>query len=599
MARANINVVSQFASHIVDIYVRVSTEDQAREGFSLAEQEDRLRKLCDYKGYKIHKVYVEPGISAKHGKVRPQFNEMMKDVENHTVDMILVYKLDRLTRSIQDLEDIVTKLEENNCGLEAAVEEINTTTANGRFFIRMVTVLSQLEIERCSERTKVGLDGAIKSGHIPGKIPFGYKRVNKKAVIDPVTAPIVRKIVELYLQGKSAQIVANMINEEYSDVKEMTRSAVEKIVRNRIYTGDYYSKTKSEAAGHEVIFYDVIEPIITKAEWELLNERYEKNKLSRMKKETYLFTMKVRCPHCGSLMGGAHSQGHMKKKTYMYYNCNVCGKTRWVRETAIEEQVLEQINHIVDFFMLADVSMLAVRNKPVFEGDIKKYEVAIEELQSKKQRVIQAYYDGVIDDKKMKKDVQNIDKTIRGYNNQIKKEKRLDVRIDSEIDLNKYATLTEIEKRKSTSYLARTKYTWDKLTQEAKQLIIEDYIDEVQIDIENNPDAKMPCDRKKVIVKNILFNDRKIEDMAFMFRENILDAVVKVEKKNMLISNLMTHDEIDKFIDKIREKESIKTIQVAANDIDWKKINTENVVRVMPETNGITKDIVKYIMIST
>lgn len=87
MARANVNVVSQFASHIVDIYVRVSTEDQAREGFSLAEQEDRLRKLCDYKGYKIHKVYVEPGISAKHGKVRPKFNEMMKDVENHTKEI--------------------------------------------------------------------------------------------------------------------------------------------------------------------------------------------------------------------------------------------------------------------------------------------------------------------------------------------------------------------------------------------------------------------------------------------------------------------------------------------------------------------------------
>lgn len=207
MARANVNVVSQFALHIVDIYERVSTKNQAREGFSLAEQGDRLRKLCDYKGYEIHKVYVEPGISVKHGKIRPQFNEIMKDVENCTVDMILVYKFDRLTRSIQDLEDIVTKLEENNCGLEAAVEEINTTTANGRFFIRMVTVLSQLKIERCSERTKVGLDGAIKSGHIPGITPFGYKRVNKKAVIDPVTAPIVRKIVELYLQGKSAQIV--------------------------------------------------------------------------------------------------------------------------------------------------------------------------------------------------------------------------------------------------------------------------------------------------------------------------------------------------------------------------------------------------------
>ena len=95
-------------NHVVDLYVRVSTEDQAREGFSLSEQEDRLRRLCDYKEYKIHKVYIEPGISAKHGKNRPQFNEMMEDVKSHVVDLILVYKLDRLTRSIQDLENIIT-----------------------------------------------------------------------------------------------------------------------------------------------------------------------------------------------------------------------------------------------------------------------------------------------------------------------------------------------------------------------------------------------------------------------------------------------------------------------------------------------------------
>ena len=590
---------SPFASRVVDIYVRVSTEDQAREGFSLAEQEDRLRKLCEYKGYRIHKVYVEAGVSAKHGKVRPEFNKMMQDVENHTVDLILVYKLDRLTRSIQDLEDIVTKLEEHNCGLEAAVEEINTTTANGRFFIRMVTVLSQLEIERCSERTKVGLDGAIKSGHIPGQAPFGYKRDGKKAIINPVEAPIVRKIVDLYLQGKSAQIISDQMNDEYGNIKEFKPRFIENLVKNRLYSGDYYSKTKSANAGEEIVYYNVVEPIITKEEWQLLQERYDKNKLSKQKKVPYLFTMKIRCPHCGSLMGGAHSKGAARKHVYAYYNCNVCRKTRYVRESLIEEKVIEEINHIIDFFMLADVSMLAVRNTPIQEGNLKKYETAIQEHEEKKKRVIQAYYDGIIDDKKMKKDVKDIDHTIRGYKLQLAKERKQDIRIGKDINLKKYATLTEIEKRKSISYLARTKYTWDNLTPEAKQLIMEDYINDIQIEIKIDPTEKNPCDRKKVEVKQINFNERKIQDMAYMFRENILDAVVKNKEKNILVSNVMTHDEIDKFIDDIREKEKIKTIQVSAKDIEWNKIDAEKVVRIMPEITPNSNDIIKYVMITT
>ena len=84
-----------------------------------------------------------------------------------------------------------------------------------------------------------------------------------------------------------------------------------------------------------------------------------------------------------------------------------------------------------------------------------------------------------------------------------------------------------------------------------------------------------------------------------MFRENILDAIVKVKEKNMLVSNLMTHEEIDKFIDEIRTKESIRTIQVSVNDIDWNKIDTDKVVRIMPEINAVTKELEKYIMITT
>ena len=90
---------------IAGLYPRVSTEDQSRYGHSLDEQEDRLKKLCDYKEYEIYKIYREEGVSAKSMK-RPKFQEMIEDMKSGKINKIIVYKLDRLTRSIQDLESI-------------------------------------------------------------------------------------------------------------------------------------------------------------------------------------------------------------------------------------------------------------------------------------------------------------------------------------------------------------------------------------------------------------------------------------------------------------------------------------------------------------
>ena len=151
--------------YVVGLYPRVSTEDQFRNGHSLGEQKERMLKLCDYKNYEVYKVYEDAGISAKDMN-RPAFQEMIQDIKDGKINKIIVYKLDRLTRSIKDLEEICTFLEENNCSLESISEDINTSTVNGKFFIRMLTILAQLEIERTSERTKVGLSGAIKRDNI-------------------------------------------------------------------------------------------------------------------------------------------------------------------------------------------------------------------------------------------------------------------------------------------------------------------------------------------------------------------------------------------------------------------------------------------------
>lgn len=200
---------------IAGVYIRVSTEDQAREGFSLGEQEEKLLQLCKFKELEVYKVYKDAGISAKDMEHRPQFQEMLQDMKEGKINYIVAYKLDRITRSVRDLEELISVLEQYNCFLLCDRDDVNTSTANGRFFVRMLTVLSQLEIEIVSERTKFGLNGAIKSGHLPGQVALGFKKDgNKKTIIDPATAPIIKRVFDLYLQGKTFLQISNIFNEE-------------------------------------------------------------------------------------------------------------------------------------------------------------------------------------------------------------------------------------------------------------------------------------------------------------------------------------------------------------------------------------------------
>jgi site-specific DNA recombinase len=195
------------------IYIRVSTFDQAREGFSLGEQEERLREFCNFKRYNIYKVYQDAGISAKNDK-RPAYQEMIEDVKNGNINVIVALKLDRLTRSVYDIEKLMKFVNDYECDIDCMADESNTTTSNGRMVMRIMTSVSQNEIEKCSERTKFGMAGAINNGHIPNRTDLGFKRENKKLVPYPLTKDIIVRIFDLYLEGKSHQAIANIYNKE-------------------------------------------------------------------------------------------------------------------------------------------------------------------------------------------------------------------------------------------------------------------------------------------------------------------------------------------------------------------------------------------------
>lgn len=230
---------------ICGLYLRVSTEDQAKEGFSLPEQKERLEALCKFKGYKIYDYYQDAGISAKTGNHRPEFDRLIDDAKNGKINTVIALKLDRLSRSIYDWENLLKTSEKYGFDLVCANDDINTTTANGKMVTRIMMSVSQNEIERTSERTKVGMAGAIKQGHIPAVCPIGFKRVDKKLVPDPLTKDIVIRIFNLYFEGNSYSTIANIYNKEKVLGKTNWKDTrILKILSNELYKGTYYKETE-------------------------------------------------------------------------------------------------------------------------------------------------------------------------------------------------------------------------------------------------------------------------------------------------------------------------------------------------------------------
>ena len=398
---------------VAGIYIRVSTEDQAREGFSLAEQKEKLEQLCKYKDFKVYKIYEDAGVSAKDMEHRPQFQEMLKDMQDGKINYIVAYKLDRVTRSVKDLESLISTLEENGCYLICDRDDVNTSTANGRFFVRMLTVLSQLEIEIVSERTKMGLEGAIKAGHIPGPAPLGYKRENKKLIIDETTKDVIYRIFEMYLEGKSYYIIANIFNDEkvlYPQKKHWKDNTIEKIINNRIYVGDYEAhKTQNEKDVE--IYYDVVEPIITRAMWEEIQKQKLINQRSYSRTKIYTFLQKLLCPNCGKIMTCKGAGGNKSK--YLYYHCNKCGLN--YNEDEVEESISNFILSLIEYDMVVKEYFLTVLedNKST---DANKINKQIKELNEQKERINKAYIIGAVKEGDFANEIALIDSKLAKLN---------------------------------------------------------------------------------------------------------------------------------------------------------------------------------------
>lgn len=463
------------------IYMRVSTEDQAREGFSLSEQKERLEAYCKFNGYRIVEYYTDAGISAKTGNHRPEYDRMLEDGKQGKINMIIALKLDRITRSTRDWETLMDYLEKYNINIAFVNDDINTTTANGKMVSRIMMSVSQNEIERTSERTIIGLDGAIKQGHIPARAPLGYKHIDKKLVPDPLTKDIVIRIYNLYFEGLTYNTIAKLFNKEkVLDKTNWKDTSILKIITNVIYKGDYI---QGKTTRNPRYFENVVEPIVSKELWDSCQVQKKKNQRNYMRSQTYIFLQKLKCPKCGRILAGGASHKIKADKWYYYYRCEKCHGN--IREHEIEDSIKDLLSDIFEYDSVVNEFFLPVLQNKIHNPK-EDFEKEITNLNNKKIRIRKAYIDELFTEKEYKEETTIIENKIKDLQKKILENEQV-----SKLNLS----VDDILVKRDMDFINSIKLpilynafvdSWDGLDREEKAEIVMKYIDDIELELVNN-----------------------------------------------------------------------------------------------------------------
>lgn len=389
------------------LYIRVSTDEQAKEGYSIPAQRERLLAYAHSQGWAISDEYVDEGRSGK-DILRPQLQRLLTDLPSNKFDVVLVYRLDRLTRSVLDLYSLLQKFDAFQVTFKSATEVYDTTTAMGRLFITLVAALAQWERENLGERTRLGKEQKVKQGkRAGGRPPFGYQLEQGNLVVHRGEAEVVRQIFHLYLSCQNMNTVAEKLF-QLGIVTRLNKpfsvKTIRDLLRNPVYAGmlRYNYTRKQRVAGasqthkpmiapHEewIEIPDALPAIIAPSEFELVQQllNTQSKKKPRHISSTYLFSGLVICPNCNNTLLGKTNNGRK------YYHCSyskpgACHRFS-MREDTLEELFVQKLHTLLQH--------VTVRIHPTGQESIwsEPTEVIIErelhQLQQKKQRLHDLY----------------------------------------------------------------------------------------------------------------------------------------------------------------------------------------------------------------
>lgn len=369
----------------VALYTRVSTEDQAREGFSLEVQRTYLLQYAKNFGWEVFcsmsgsDVYMDDGYSG--GSMdRPALQRLLFDARNKQFDLVLVYKQDRLSRKLKDLLALLEEVDNLGIGYKSATEPFDTTSSAGKMAIQMLGSCAEFERNRLVERVFPGMIVGVKRGHWQGAryAPYGYRynKEAKKLEVHPEEAKIVREIYSMYRGGKSVSQIAG----HYYSLGIPSRHGgkfyskfISDILKNKAYLGilvwnrkhyDTKQKTKNgEGKGYKYVKNDpskVIEvpnthePIILQAEFDevqTLLKRNRTNSVVRFRNNVYHLSGIIKCNECGgNYRGMSATVNHRTKDRRPWYRCSSKG-VRYIKcsnKSVTADAINKQVWDIVD-----------------------------------------------------------------------------------------------------------------------------------------------------------------------------------------------------------------------------------------------------------
>lgn len=257
------------ANQRVALYARVSTEDQAKEGFSLDAQRERLRAFCRAQGWTVAKEYVDDGHSGRNAN-RPAYRAMLS--EREAWDKILVIKMDRIHRNSRNFMEMMDELREWGKDFVSATESLDTSTAMGRFVMDIIQRIAQLESEQIGERVYMGMSQKHRSGEgLNGfRRPYGYRYVDGRLCVDDAEAEVVRRIFKEYGEGRSLHSIAARLNQEgvpSQRNRRWSKSGIRYMLQNPVYRGwiRWDGETREDAHA----------PIVDSHTWEAVEENVD------------------------------------------------------------------------------------------------------------------------------------------------------------------------------------------------------------------------------------------------------------------------------------------------------------------------------------
>lgn len=317
-------------------YCRESTREQVLNGYNMDDQEKKIRAYFEafYNDGENELLLMKEGKSGRHLK-RPKFHELMKKIKCNEVNVVMIHNLDRLTRSIRDLGELLETFDKYNVKLVSLTERIDTTTPMGRFFVYLIVLLAQWEVDTLSDRAIRGEDESARQGNYSkgGKPPLGYIRSNNKLVVNESERDLVIEIFQRIASGKDTVLsLQNDFRKRKVKGRVWGEATLWRILRNHIYYGTFKWRD------YEIV--DHSPSIITKELFDLAQKQLSSRR--KVNNYTYIFKDKVYCKECNDLC--VQHPTKKKTKTYFYYECPKCKKR--MNETKVEKLIANELSKI-------------------------------------------------------------------------------------------------------------------------------------------------------------------------------------------------------------------------------------------------------------